>query len=82
MSKASEIALSELHAKLAEVLMAGLAVKGEDGKYNSSLLSVARQFLKDNHIETASGVTEGPLHGLVGLPVFEDDNVIPLRKNG
>lgn len=82
MSKASEKALSELHAQLATVLKDGLGVLDEFGRPNSSLLSVARQFLKDNHIETASGVQAGPLHGLAGLPVFDDDNVVSLRKNG
>lgn len=83
MSKASEKALSDLHAKLAEVLMEGIKTKDADGKYNSSLLSVARAFLRDNHIETASGVQTGPLHGLAGLPDFDDnDNIVPIRKNG
>ena len=82
MSKASELALSELHAQLANVLKAGLSVLDDEGKPNTALLSVARQFLKDNHIETASGVQAGPLHGLAGLPVFDDENIVPIRKNG
>ena len=82
MSKASELALSELHAQLANVLKAGLSVLDDEGRPNTSLLSVARQFLKDNHIETASGVQAGPLHGLANLPVFDDENIVPFRKNG
>jgi hypothetical protein len=85
MSKASEKALSDLHAQLATVLKEGLGVLDEFGRPNSSLLSVARQFLKDNHIETGSGVKQGPLHGLADLPMFSDEdegNVISLRKNG
>lgn len=82
MSKASEKALSELHASLADTLKEGLKMRDENGLPIASLLSVARQFLKDNHIETASGVQTGPLHGLAGLPVFDDDNVVSLRKNG
>ena len=82
MSKASEQALSELHSQLATVLKTALGkTDAETGLPNSAILSVARQFLKDNHIETASGVKTGPLHGLAGLPVFDDDNnVVPLRK--
>lgn len=82
MSKASEKALSELHSQLATVLKNGLGVLDEEGRPNSSLLSVARQFLKDNHIEVGSGSAQGPLHGLAGLPVFDDDNVVSIRQNG
>lgn len=80
MSKASEKALGELHAQLATVLKEGLGVLDEEGRPNASLLSVARQFLKDNHIDTASGAQPGPLHGLAELPVFGDDNIVPIRK--
>lgn len=82
MSKATEKALSDLHAALATTLMAGCAMRDEEGKPLASILSVARQFLKDNHIEVGSGVQAGPLHGLAGLPEFDDDNVVTLRKNG
>ncbi len=81
MSKASELALSELHSQLANVLKAGLGVLDDEGKPITALLSVARQFLKDNHIETASGVQAGPLHGLAGLPIFEEENIVPIRKS-
>lgn len=77
MSKASEKALGDLHAQLATVLKEGLSVRDEEGKLNTALLSIARQFLKDNHIEVASGVNEGPLHGLAGLPVFDEDSTTP-----
>lgn len=84
MSKASEKALSDLHSQLATVLKDALGKLDPDtGLPNSSLLNVARAFLKDNHIETASDVQTGPLHGLAGLPVFdEDENVVPIRKGG
>lgn len=70
--RASEQALSELHAKLAEVLKEGLAFKDEDGKPNPALLNVARQFLKDNKIESEAP-KGSPLGDLSDLPVFEDD---------
>ena len=80
MSKASEKALSELHASLADTLKAGLLLRDESGAPIASILSVARQFLKDNHIESDSGAAAGPLHGLAGLPVFDDENIVPIRK--
>lgn len=83
MSSASEKVLSALHAQLATVLKENLGVLDEFGKPNTALLNVARAFLKDNHIETAAGVTAGPLHGLAELPVFDDDsNVHSIRNYG
>jgi hypothetical protein len=80
-SKASEAALSELHATLATVLKdAVVKVDPETGLPNAAVLSVARQFLKDNHIEAGPGAAAGPLQGLAGLPVFEDPNVIPIAQ--
>lgn len=79
MSKASEAALSELHASLATVLKDAMGKLNEEGLPNAAILSVARQFLKDNHIEAGAGVQAGPLAGLAGLPVFEDSNVIPIQ---
>ncbi|BEP42099.1 hypothetical protein [Variovorax sp. V15] len=70
--RASEKALAELHAKLAEVLKEGLAFKDEDGKPNPALLNVARQFLKDNKIE-AEAPKGSPLGELMELPVFDDE---------
>ena len=80
MSKATQIALSELHAALAKTLQEGLLILDEEGRPNSSLLSVARQFLKDNFITADTSASEGPLKGLAGLPVFEDENVVSIRK--
>lgn len=84
MSRASEAALAELHAALATVLKNSLApAKDENGKDlppNPALLSVARQFLKDNHIECGAGAPSVPLAGLAGLPVFDDANVIPIQQ--
>ncbi|WP_445672542.1 hypothetical protein [Pseudomonas inefficax] len=57
----------------------------EDGKLVRSppapaYLNVIRQFLKDNKIESlaSKGTTMGDLSD---LPVFDDDNVIELRKH-
>lgn len=77
MSKASEKALGELHAQLATVLKDGLGKLDEFGKPNSALLSIARQFLKDNHIEVGTNAADTPLHGLAGLPVFDEESDTP-----
>jgi hypothetical protein len=84
MSKASEKALGDLHFKLAEVLKECLEEKydpdtGDKLPPNAAILNVARQFLKDNKIE-AIAAEGSPLHSLADLPVFEDDNVVPLYK--
>lgn len=71
MSKASDKELSELHgalaATLADAIREGEIVTTKDGEpievdgkllkkpAAASLLSVARQFLKDNHIESGMG---------------------------
>lgn len=80
MSKASEAAMSELHGQLALVLKEGLGVLDENGKPNSALLSIARQFLKDNFISSDMGNVKSPLHGLANLPVFDDENVVQFKK--
>lgn len=92
MSKATDKALGELHEQLARVLKEHLGKTGSvttmDGEIISlapspALLNVARQFLKDNHIEVGADSKPGTLHGLAGLPVFaEDENVVPIRKEG
>ena len=70
--RASQQALSDLHAELARVLKLGLEFRDEEGKPNPALLNVARQFLKDNKIES-----EAPKGSALGdlddLPVFDDD---------
>ena len=87
MSKATEKALGDLHATLATVFKQFLEMKYTDDEGNPippppHVLSQARQFLKDNHIESGVGAQAGPLAGLAGLPVFEDENVVPIRKEG
>lgn len=56
----------------------------EDGKVvrvppAPAYLNVIRQFLKDNSIE-AQAVKGSHLGDLSDLPVFEDDNVLPIQK--
>jgi len=85
MLKADEKYLSSLHGKLAEVLKDALSQEYSDPDTGAkipppaAILNVARQFLKDNKIE-AMAVEGTPLHDLSDLPIFEDDNVIALRK--
>ena len=84
MNKADEKALGSLHGKLAEVLRDALSQDFTDPETGISLppaaiLNVARQFLKDNKIEAISAVGS-PLHDLADLPIFEDDNIVPIRK--
>ena len=84
MNKADEKALGGLHGKLAEVLKEALEPQfdpetGTKLPPNAAILNVARQFLKDNKIE-AVAVQGSPLNDLADLPIFEDDNVLPLRK--
>ena len=86
MNKADEKSLAGLHGKLAEVLKDALNQEyldpdtGQKLPPPAAILNVARQFLKDNKIESIAA--EGsPLHNLADLPVFEDDNVLPMRKS-
>ena len=85
MNKADEKALGSLHGKLAEVLRDALSQDFTDPETGISMppaaiLNVARQFLKDNKIEAISAVGS-PLHDLADLPIFEDDNIVPIRKS-
>lgn len=86
MNKADERALSGLHGKLAEILQEaisqdyGIDDQGVKVPPPAAILNVARQFLKDNKIE-AIAAPGTPLHDLADLPVFEDDNIIPIRKS-
>lgn len=86
MNKADERELASLHGKLAEVLKDAISKDYIDPETGESLpppaaiLNVARQFLKDNKIEAAPDAQKGPLHDLADLPIFEDDNVLPMRK--
>jgi hypothetical protein len=85
MNKADEKLLAGLHGKLAEVLSEALSKEYVDPESGikmappAAILNVARQFLKDNKIE-AVAVQGSPLHSLADLPVFEEDNVVHLRK--
>jgi hypothetical protein len=86
MKKADEQSLSGLHGKLAEVLKEALNQEYLDPDTGAKLpppaaiLNVARQFLKDNKIE-AIAAAGSPLHSLADLPVFDDDNIVHLRKS-
>lgn len=86
MNKADEKALSGLHGKLAEILQEaisqdyGIDDQGVKVPPPAAILNVARQFLKDNKIE-AIAAPGTPLHDLADLPVFEDENIIPIRKS-
>jgi hypothetical protein len=85
MNKADEKALGSLHGKLADVLTEALSQEYIDPDTGiklpppAAILNVARQFLKDNKIE-AVAVEGSPLHSLADLPVFEDENVVPIFK--
>ena len=70
--RASDAALGSLHEELAQVLIKAVQFKDDQGLPQAALLSVARQFLKDNHIEGAA-VPGSPLGELANLPVFDDD---------
>jgi hypothetical protein len=85
-NKADAAVMDSLHGELAKVLADLLkgSINPETGQVvppQAAVLSVARQFLKDNGID---GIAKQgtPLHNLANLPVFDedDDNVIPLRK--
>lgn len=94
--KATEKELGEVHAGLAKwclEIMKGVplldreghAVLKEDGQPwlvppAPAHLNVIRQFLKDNRIEAAAipGLPTG--QDLDDLPVFEDDNVVPIAR--
>ena len=86
MNKADEKALGSLHGKLAEVLKEALSQDYVDLETGAKLpppaaiLNVARQFLKDNKIE-AVGAHGSPLVDLSDLPIFDEDNIVPIRKS-
>lgn len=85
LSKADEKALGSLHGKLAEVLTETLSQDFTDPETGlqmppAAILNVARQFLKDNKIE-AVAAAGSPLGDLSDLPMFDDDNVVPIRKS-
>tara|TARA_R100001015_G_C4619710_1_gene176497 strand:+ start:1067 stop:1303 length:237 start_codon:yes stop_codon:yes gene_type:complete len=69
--------LEDLHGLLTEEFIARI----KSGEAEPSLLSAARQFLKDNSVDAV--VTEdSPLNRLTGLVLpFEDDQQVPNKKN-
>lgn len=94
-TRATEKELGDVHGGLAQWCISimqgvplldkeGAAVLKEDGQPwlvppSPAHLNVIRQFLKDNRIEApALQIPNG--HGLDDLPVFEDDNVVAIRK--
>jgi hypothetical protein len=86
MNKADEKELAGLHGQLAKVLKEAISKDyidpntGEELPPPAAILNVARQFLKDNKIE-AINAAGSPLHDLSDLPIFEDDNVIPIKAS-
>ena len=70
MSTATKDAMESLHKMLAETLIDRM----KDPDVKAGDLNVARQFLKDNHIE-GMAVENSPLADLVKtLPDFNDDD--------
>jgi hypothetical protein len=70
--RATEEALSELHAELAGVLKKAVQYRDPDTQMpQAALLNVARQFLKDNKIESQAPAGS-PLRDLADLPEFDD----------
>lgn len=75
--RATEDALSELHAELAGVLKKAVQYRDPDTNMpQAALLNVARQFLKDNKIESQAP-KGSPLGELADLPEFEDFPELP-----
>ena len=77
---AKESELSDLHKALAQILKEQINLKDENGRVNSATLNVARQFLKDNGID--SDVRENKELQVLAedLPFDEDDVVVSLRR--
>jgi len=80
MARAHEDALGELHQELAKVLKEEVSKTYQDKDGNTSrsaaMLSVARQFLKDNNIQAEE--SNPAMQSLIGaLPSFDSD--MPLQ---
>jgi len=77
MSKANNDELSLLHSKLAEVL----AEKLQDEEVSPAFLNVARQFLKDNNIDSVAE-QGNPMDILkdAELPFQENVHQIPKKR--
>lgn len=70
--RATDDALSELHAELASVLKKAVQYRDPETQMpQAALLNVARQFLKDNKIESTAP-KGSPLGELADLPEFDD----------
>ncbi|QBE66830.1 hypothetical protein [Pseudoduganella lutea] len=94
--KATEKELGEVHGGMADwckLILRGVPLMDKEGNAvlqpdgqpwlvppSPAHLNVIRQFLKDNRIEAASIPGLEATTGLDDLPVFDDDNVVPLRK--
>ena len=73
MSKASSKTLEDLHSALADVLTKALKTPEGGEAPSAPVMSVARQFLKDNGVE-ALPVPGSSLGNLVqALPEFDDE---------
>lgn len=78
-TKADEKELGSLHGALAKVLKDAITAEyldpdtGKQAPPPAAILSVARQFLKDNKIES-TGVPGSPLGDLSDLPIFDNDS--------
>jgi hypothetical protein len=70
---ASKDKMKELHAKLAEILTEAIYEKDDEGKRSAAILNVARQFLKDNTIE--SEIVKSPALGKLSQAL--DDVELP-----
>jgi hypothetical protein len=94
--KATEKELGEVHGGMADwckVILKGVPLTDKEGNAvlkpdgqpwlvppSPAHLNVIRQFLKDNRIEAAVLPGLGNHEGLDDLPVFDDENVVPIRK--
>jgi hypothetical protein len=77
MSKANNDELSLLHSKLAEVLKEKL----EDTEVSPAFLNVARQFLKDNNIDSvAENANPMDLLKEAELPFQDNVHQIPQKR--
>ena len=90
MAKASNESLGELHdllaTTLAKAIKEGTPVFNAEGKQvgkalaGAAILNVARQFLKDNNIDSAPEATN-PLGLLKEAALPFADNVAPIRRS-
>ena len=76
MAKATVDELATLHELLANTLATAI----KTGEANAGMLNVARQFLKDNNIDSQAEAMS-PLALLKDAALPFDDNVTPLKRN-